>query len=114
MSSRCFSFSTTALTVDNVLKELKGVSWKTLSSGAYSDGVLELRFSPRSKIERKYTREEDRKKAGITYWTRNHPYSSWRHLITQLDLEKEHAVADKLCQFAEKLTGMLSSYLYYH
>ena len=101
--------------MDNILKELKGVSWETLS-GTYTSiagGVLELTPSQKAKIEREYTTEDDRKKAGITYWTWNHPYSSWRLLITELD-RKEHAVADKLRQYAEKLTGMLSSYLYYH
>ena len=102
--------------MDNILKELKGVSWKTLG-GTYTsiaDGVLELYPSQKTKIEREYTTEDDRKKAGITYWTWNHPYSSWRLLITRLYLNGEHAVADKLRQYAEKLTGMLISYLYYH
>ena len=106
--------------MDNILKELKGVSWETLSRGKAYDalelngGVLELHYDQTEKIEREYTTEDDRKKAGITYWTWNHPYSSWRLLITQLDWEEEHAVADKLHHHAEKLTGTLSSYLYYH
>ena len=73
-------------------------------------GVLELHYSQKEKIDIKYTTEEARKKAGITHWTWNHPYCSWRLLITRLDKEMEYAVADKVCQFAEKLTGMLSSY----
>ena len=107
--------------MDNILKELKGVSWETLSGTYYDDdvlelhgGVLDLHSSQKTKIEREYTTEDDRKKTGITYWTWNHPYSSWRFLITKLDEEREHAVADKLHHHAEKLTGMLSSYLYYH
>ena len=98
--------------MDNILKELKGVSWKTLggTSTIIADGVLELLYSQRTKIEREYTTEDDRKKAGITYWTWNHPYSSWRLLITRL----KHTVADKLRQYAEKSTGVLSNYLYYH
>ena len=98
--------------MDNILKELKGVSWKTLGGTLplIADGVLELPDSQKEKIEREYSTEDERKKAGITYWTWNHPYSSWRLLITQLDHEREHSVADKLRQYAEKLTGMLSSY----
>ena len=68
--------------------ELKGVSWETLSNLV---GILELHSSQKEKIEKEYTTEDDRKKAGITYWTWNHPYSSWRLLITELDHEREHA-----------------------
>ena len=104
--------------MDNILKELKGVSWETLSWGSVSlsgstivtDGVLELQPSQKRKIEREYTTEDDRKNAGISYWTWNHPYSSWRLLIIRLDRVNEHEVAEKLRKYAEKLTGMLSSY----
>ena len=42
----------------------------------------------------------------------NNPYASWRWLITRLDWKGEHAVADQICGYAEKLTGMLGSSLY--
>ena len=102
--------------MDNILKEIKSVSWKTLSgSGTFTaGGVLELHSSQRRKIEKEYTTDYARIKAGINYWIWNHPYASWRNLITKLDEEKEHAVANKLRLLAEKLTGMLSSYLYYY
>ena len=94
--------------MDNVLKELKEVKWKTLS-----DSVLQLLLSQRLKIEEKYAGETECKREGVKYWLWHNPYASWRWLITQLDIEKEHAVVDQICGYAEKLTGMLGSSLYY-
>ena len=76
------------------------------------DGVLVLPLSQRLKIEAKYTGEAERKKEGVRWWIWNCPYASWRWLITRLDWKKEHAVADQIRGYAEKLTGMLGSSLY--
>ena len=92
--------------MDNILKELKQVKWKTLWLH-----VLQLPFSQRLKIE-KYAGETERKREGVKYWLWNCPYASWRMLITQLDGQREHAVADQIRGYAEKLTGMLGSSLY--
>ena len=99
--------STTALTVDNVLKEFKQVEWKTLQP------VLQLPPSQQRLIEKKYAGETERKREGVNYWLWNCPYASWRLLITQLDWRGAHAVADQIRGYAEKLTGMLGSSLYY-
>ena len=91
------------------------MSWRTLSDSYYVvDDVLQLPPSQKRRIEREFATEDDRKKAAVMYWLRSHPYASWRLLITQLDWKRKHAVANDLQQYAEKLTGMLSSYLYYH
>ena len=92
--------STTALTVDNILKELKQVKWKTLQF------VLELPNSEKCKIEEIYAGETERKREGVKYWLWNHAYASWRLLITRFDQRKEYAVADQIRGYAEKLTGM--------
>jgi hypothetical protein len=102
----CF-LSTTALTVTNILKELKAVKWKILGQD-----VLWLPSSQQRKIEVKYAGETERKREGVKYWLRNCAHASWRWLITRLDWEKEHAVADQIHGYAEKLTGMLGSSLY--
>ena len=99
--------SPTALTVDNILKELKKVKWETLHG--YGDGVLQLSSSQKRKIEGTYAGESERKKEGVKYWLWNHPYASWRLIITKLEVEEEHAVADQIRGYAEKLTGMLGS-----
>ena len=98
--------STIALTVNNILRELKRVNWETLCSFAYVGGVLQLPASQRHKIEEKYDGETERKKEGIKYWLWNHPFASWRRLITRLDWMEEHTVANQMHGYAEKVTGM--------
>ena len=105
----------TALTVGNVLRELKDVSWKTLSNEKELslgfdlfavNGVLLLPASQRHKIESEYSTEDQRKKAAIQFWLSFDPYASWRRLIRQLDFFEEHDVAKQIHHYAEKLTGM--------
>jgi hypothetical protein len=97
----CLLSTIIALTVDNILKELKQVKWQRLQS------VLELPSSQSYMIEGKYAGETERKREGVKHWLWNCPYASWRWLITHLDWQKEHAVADQIRGYAEKLTGML-------
>ena len=92
--------------MDNILKELKQVNWEILQP------VLQLPGSQRFKIKEKYAGETERKREGVKYWLWNCPYASWRMLITQLDWFGEHAVADQIRGYAEKLTGMLGKSLY--
>ena len=106
-----------ALTTENVLRELKDVSWKTLSkgkrlsSGWYQHlGVLWLPASQRRKIEAEYSIEYQRKNAAIQYWLLSDPYASWKKLITRLDTFEEHTVAKQIHRFAEKPTGMTCTY----
>ena len=122
----CFPFPATALTPDSVLNELKELDWKTLcdrsiiavafgdSSDSMYDGVLELPVSEGDRIERMYVSEEERKSAGVLWWVDHHPLASWRLLITQLDMVRKHLLANRIHQYAEKVTGMLSSVLYCH
>ena len=107
----------TALTADNVLKELKDVSWETLSRGkVLSDGeyqppgVLGLPDSQRRKIEAEYTTEDQWRNAAVHFWLISHPYASWRRLITKMGWYEEYAVAKRIHCYAEKLTGMTSSH----
>ena len=102
-----------ALTVDNVLRELKDVSWRTLSnSKKLSDGslflfgVLQLPESQQHKIEAEYSTEDERKTAAVRYWLASDPYASWRRLIIRLHNFEEYAVAEQILRYAEKLRGM--------
>ena len=99
-----------------MLKELKEVDWKTLcdTSAFYVTsntfpGILQLPVSQGERIERMYVSEEERKSEGISFWVNNHPYSSWRLLMRELDDKGKHSVANQIHQYAEKVTGMSSS-----
>ena len=104
----------TALTANNVLRELKDVSWETLSEDKIlSDsiiytcpGVLRLPNSRRRKIEAEYATEDQRRNAAIHFWLVSNPYASWRRLITELDELGEHDMAKQIHRYTEKLTGM--------
>ena len=118
-SVKLFPFPATALTPDNVLKELKELDWNTLCNtnsptfGTF-DGILDLPVSEGRRIERIYVSEEERKSAGVLWWVDHHPLASWRLLITQLDWRGKHSLANRIHQYAEKVTGMFSSVLYCH
>ena len=103
-----------ALTHSNVLRELKELNWDILSKGYYTIGVLELPSSQRNRIEKMYVSEEERKSEGVLFWVDHHPLASWRLLIRQLDKEKIYSLANQIHQYAEKVTGWLSSILYCH
>ena len=102
-----------------MLKELKEINWKTLydTSIEYSgtfNGILDLPESQGRRIERMHVSEEECKSEGVSFWVNNHPYSSWRLLIRNLDDKEKHSVANHIHQYVEKVTGMLSSILYCH
>ena len=66
------------------------------------------------RIEGMYVSEKEHKSAGVLWWMDHHPLASWRLLITQLNKEWKHSLANQIHQYAEKVTGMLSSILYCH
>ena len=99
--SLCFSraLSTTALTVDNVVRELRDITWYTLCS------VLYLPKSQQHKIEKEHATEIHRKNAAVNFWLDNDPHASWRRLIIRLGFCEQLAVAYQIYNYAEKLTG---------
>ena len=58
-------------------------------------------------METKYPTETERKEVAIRFWFWNHPYASWRLLITKLEWMDQQEVASKLHRYAERLTGRL-------
>ena len=101
--------SVTALTVDNVVRELKDITWETLCGHGTLGvgGILVIPRSQRHKIQNEYVTENQRRNSAVHFWLFSDPYASWRRLITQLDSCYEHKVADQIRHYAEKVTGML-------
>lgn len=69
--------------------------------------VLDVPSSQRNKIEREYATDDERRIVAVKFWKHNNPYTSWRGLIRGLDWLDEHALADQIRHYAEKVTGML-------
>ena len=108
--SLCFSTSsTTALTVENVVRELMNVRSEDLCGHCIgSPGVLHLPSSQRHKIKMVYTTEDQRRNAAVHFWLFNDPYASWRRLIGRLDSYRNYAVVDLIHHYSEKLNGNTS------
>ena len=106
--SLCFSPTATALTVDNVVRQLRDITWDTLCD------VLILPRSQRYKIENEYATENQRRNAAVHFWLFSDPCASWRRIIRQYNVYGQHAVVERIRDYAEKLTGMLVSCLYCH
>ena len=114
--SQCLTSPPTALTVKNVLSELKEVDWFALCGDGtvFEYGVLNFAPSQQRRIEKDFTTEDERRTAAISFFITNHPYASWRLLIHGLDREKKYSLSERLHPYAEKLTGMLDCSLYCH
>ncbi len=41
----------------------------------------------------------------LTYFIEMHPFGSWRTVIWALDAIKEHSIADKIRNYAERIEG---------
>ena len=100
-----FSPSATALTVNNVVKELKELDWDTLCD------VLSLPGSQLERISREYATEDERRNAAVSFWLTYYPYASWRLLIQQLEHYDQPSLSERLHPYAEKVTGMFDSSL---
>ena len=79
---------------------------KILSDDIYTEpGIFCLSVSQRHKIEAEYATEDQWRNAAVQFWLVSDPHTSWRRLITELDIFEEQAVAKHIHRYAEKLTG---------
>lgn len=88
-----------AFSVDNILSMVTEVEYEVLLL------VLEIPSVTKTAIENKYTTTDERKNAAVHYFVHNHPYASWRLLISNFDQKYVSGVADKMSHLAEKLMG---------
>lgn len=96
----CGHSNATALTVNNIIKALQGLHWRTLGR------ILWVPYSKRNEISQENPTNEQRKEAVVRYWLLRDPLASWRRILYQLDWNGEHGQADTIRHYAEELTGM--------
>ena len=101
-----FSSNATALTVQNIVQELRGVDlFKANILGIPSAKLGELKSAHRS--------TDEQRAAIVRYWLLRDPLASWRQIIVQLDVWAGFSgyghyseLADRIRHYAEELTGM--------
>ena len=94
-------FNATALTVNNVMKVVEEVEWRTLC-----DRILRVPSSKEQEIENECSTDKDRKISSIKWWIMNDPLASWRRITDQLYRHREDTIADKIRHYCEDVTGM--------
>ena len=101
--SNVLFLSATALTVNNVVKELKDLDWYILCH------VLSLSGSQKERIERENATEDERRNVAVSFCLTYHSYASWRLLILKLVKWGKPSLSERLHPYAEKVTGMFDS-----
>ena len=94
------SLYTKGLTVENIRRAVQGLEWRRLGD------VLFLPVSKLDEIGKEYATDQQCEAAVIQYWILHDPLASWRRLTDQLYREDEHDRANRICHYAEELTGM--------
>ena len=84
----------TALTVNNIVQELRGVDIATIL-GIPDAQLAELHST------------DEQEAAVVRYWLLRDPLASWRNIIWQLDIYGYDHYANRIRHYAEELTGML-------
>ena len=102
----CSSSNATALTVNNIVRELKGEDIATLLAHAIPAAQL-------AELQSAHHSTDEQEAAVVRYWLLRDPLASWRRIIYRLDyLADVHGyghysdIADRIRHYAEELTGM--------
>jgi hypothetical protein len=90
-----------ALTINNIIKILCGVKWRSLGE------ILSIPHETLDEIASKYPTKDHRKMAIVRHWPSIDPLISWRRIIHNLDSWGEHGEANKMRHYAEELTGII-------
>ena len=104
----------TALTVQKILRELKGVNFFKIS--ALNKNILDITSTKLHEIEAFYHSIDQQEMAAVRYWLLKDPLASWRKLIVRLDywagvigFGRYSDIADRIRHYAEELTGICFS-----
>ena len=98
------SSNATALTVNNIVQELRGVNIAT---------ILGIPPAQLAELQSAHHSTDEQEAAVVRYWLLRDPLASWRKIIRQLDYWAilhgyGHCsdIADRIRHYAEELTGM--------
>ena len=92
-------FNATALTVNNVVKVVEELEWRTLSD------ILRVPSSKQQEIVNEFSTDKDQKLAVVKWWIMNDPLASWRRLIDRMYYYREDIIGDKIRHYCEDVTG---------
>ena len=110
----CFfpSSNATALTVNNIVQELRGVDLFEVY-GFDNKTILGLPSAQLAELQSAHHSTDEQEAAVVRYWLLRDPLASWRGIIRQLDLWAGFPgyghysdIADRIRHYAEELTGM--------
>ena len=103
------SSNATALTVNNVVQELRGVD---LFKIEYSNTILGISGAQLAELQSTHHSTDEQEAAVVWYWLLRDPLASWRRIICQLDewagrpgYGHYSDIADRIRHYAEELTG---------
>ena len=115
MTKIIFSYSNaTALTVQNVVQELRGVDLFKVSNNVIPPkSVLGIPPAKLGELKDAHHSTDRQEAAIVRYWLLRDPLASWRRIIYQLDEWADYPgdgqysdIADRIRHYAEELTGM--------
>ena len=107
-----FSSIATALTVNNIVQELRGVNLLEINN-ELDKTILGVPAAQLAELQSAHHSAEEQKAAVVRYWLLRDPLASWRRIIRQLDMWAGYHgyghysnIADRIRHYAEELTGM--------
>ena len=110
MTEIIYSYSNaTALTVQNIVQELRGVDlFKVVGRN-----ILDIPSAKVDELKAAHHSTDQQEAAVVRYWLLRDPLASWRRIIYQLDELVDYSgyghysdIADRIRHYAEELTGM--------
>ena len=108
------SSNATALTVNNIVQELRGVDLFNISTYFYpAQNILGIPDTQLAELQSAHHSTDEQEAAVVRYWLLRDPLASWRRIIHHVDCWAGYSgyghysdIADRIRHYAEELTGM--------
>ena len=101
-----------ALTVNNIVQELKGVDLLKMNP-MLGKTILDIPAAQLAELQSAHHSTDEQEAAVVQYWLLRDPLASWREIIYQLDdwaTDPDYGhygdIANRIRHYAEELTGM--------